>query len=157
MRLTMHAYAITMILLGSALGLHARQEPPAGVPPPAQGGRGGFGRGGPQFDPAAVERGQKEYVTACGFCHGSSATGGQSGPDLIRSVLVLDDENGKQLGEFLKVGRPDKGMPKFDLTDSQMSDIATFLHSRIAAASNRATYLILEILTGDAKAGEAYF
>src|SRR6266542_808168 len=146
MALTKHVCAIAMMLLGTALSLYAEQEP-----------QGGFGRRGPQFDPAAVERGQKEYVTACGFCHGSSATGGQGGPDLIRSVLVLDDENGKQLGEFLKVGRPDKGMPKFNLTDSQMSDIATFLHSRIAAASNRGAYRILDILTGDAKAGEAYF
>src|SRR5213593_4109861 len=105
MRFTRHVYVISMMLLGTALSLCAGQEPPAG---------GGFGRRGPQFDPAAVERGQKEYVTACGFCHGSSATGGQSGPDLIRSVLVLDDENGKQLVEFLKIGRPDKGMPKFD-------------------------------------------
>jgi cytochrome c oxidase cbb3-type subunit III len=112
---------------------------------------------GPRFDQAAVERGQQVYVAQCGFCHGSNATGGQSGPDLIRSVLVIGDENGKQLGEFLKEGRPDKGMPKFDLKDEQVKDIATFLHQRIYAVADRGSYKILNILIGDAKAGEAYF
>jgi mono/diheme cytochrome c family protein len=97
------------------------------------------------------------FVAQCGFCHGSKATGGQSGPDLIRSVLVINDEDGKQLGEFLKAGRPDKGMPKFDLSQEQARDIATFLHQRIAAVIERGDYKILNILVGDAKAGEAFF
>ncbi len=113
--------------------------------------------GGPRFDQAAVDRGQQIFVAQCGFCHGSNATGGQSGPDLIRSVLVMDDENGKELGEFLKAGRPDKGMPKFELSEAQNRDIATFLHQRIVAAANRGSYKILNILVGDAKAGEAFF
>jgi len=132
------------------------KQPTAGNPPATQGGGGG-GRGGPRFDQAAVERGQLLFVAQCGFCHGSNATGGQSGPDLIRSVLVMDDEDGKELGEFLKVGRPDKGMPKFDLSQEQTRDIAAFLHQRITAAANRGGYKILNILVGDAKAGEAFF
>src|SRR5499427_8934039 len=113
--------------------------------------------GGQRFDQAAVERGQKMFVAQCGFCHGSKATGGQSGPDLIRSVLVMGDEDGKQLGEFLKEGRPDKGMPKFEMSQEQNKDIATFLHQRIAAVIDRGAYKILNILVGDAKAGEAFF
>src|SRR5262249_21887214 len=113
--------------------------------------------GGPRFDQGDVERGQQLFVAQCGFCHGSNATGGQSGPDLIRSVLVMDDEDGKQLGEFLKVGRPDKGMPKFELSQEQTKNIATFLHQRITAAVNRDDYKILDILVGDAKAGETFF
>jgi mono/diheme cytochrome c family protein len=104
-----------------------------------------------------VERGQRVFVAQCGFCHGSNATGGQSGPDLIRSPLVMDDENGKELGEFLKAGRPDKGMPKFEMSEDQYRDIAAFLHQRIAAAANRGSYKILNIVVGDAKAGEAFF
>src|SRR5262249_58118155 len=76
---------------------------------------------------------------------------------LIRSVMVMDDEDGKQLGEFLKAGRPEKGMPKFDMSQEQSTAIATFLHQRIAAAANRGGYKILNILVGDAKAGEAFF
>ena len=70
---------------------------------------------------------------------------------------MQNDENGKQLGEFLQVGRPDRGMPKFDLPPAQVSDLAAFLHAAIYLNSNRRLYKILDILVGDAKAGEAYF
>jgi mono/diheme cytochrome c family protein len=111
----------------------------------------------PGFDPAAVERGQQLLTAECGFCHGSNARGGAQGPDLTRSPLVQDDENGKQLGEFLRVGRPDRGMPRFDLTDAQISDLATYLHSTIYLVANRRLYQILDILVGDPKAGAAFF
>ncbi|MBW8868287.1 MAG: cytochrome c, partial [Acidobacteria bacterium] len=74
-----------------------------------------------EFDPAAVDRGQQLLSTQCGFCHGANARGGSSGPDLTRSSLVQTDEGGRQLGQFLRVGRPDRGMPAFDLTDAQMA------------------------------------
>src|SRR3989442_6977532 len=123
----------------------------------AQGQRGGEPQG-PLFDRAAVERGKNTFFVNCGFCHGSNARGGDGGPDLIRSVLVLDDDKGKELGDFLKLGRPDRGMPAFaSLTSVQISDIATFLHSEIYSAANRRNYEIRDILVGDAKAGEALF
>ena len=111
----------------------------------------------PVTDTAAVERGKALLVEQCGFCHGSNARGGSGGPDLTRSVIVQEDEGGKQLGAFLRVGRPDRGMPKFDLPDAQMSDLAAFLHSAIYLNANRRLYKILDILVGDPKAGEAYF
>jgi mono/diheme cytochrome c family protein len=123
----------------------------------AFGQRGGAPQG-PQFDQAAVDRGKATFIANCGFCHGTNARGGDGGADLIRSVLVLDDEEGKEIGEFLKLGRPDKGMQSFpNLTPQQVSDIATFLHREIYMAANRRTYEILDILVGDAKAGETYF
>lgn len=133
-----------------ATALVGAKQPAADNPPAPQGE-------GQRVDQAAVERGQQMFVAQCGFCHGSNATGGQSGPDLIRSVLVMNDEDGKQLGEFLKAGRPDKGMPKFDMSQEQARDIAAFLHQRIVAVINRGDYKILNILVGDAKAGEAFF
>jgi mono/diheme cytochrome c family protein len=111
----------------------------------------------PVTDTAAVERGQKLLVDQCGFCHGANARGGSGGPDLTRSALVQADEGGRQLGEFLAAGRPDKGMPKFDLPPAQVADLASFLHSAIYQNSNRRLYKILDIVVGDAKAGEAYF
>src|SRR6185295_16008659 len=110
-----------------------------------------------QADQAAVERGQQLMTSQCGFCHGSNARGGSSGPDLTRSEIVQTDEEGKQLGEFLKAGRPDKGMPRFDLTEAQNKDLAAFLHNAIYMNSNRRLYKILDVLVGDPKAGEAYF
>jgi len=111
----------------------------------------------PPTDPAAVERGRELLVQQCGFCHGANARGGSGGPDLTRSPIVLEDENGKQLGEFLHEGRVDRGMPKFDLTPAQNIDIAAFLHAAIYQNSNRRLYKILDIVVGDPKAGEAYF
>src|SRR5215471_11687246 len=81
----------------------------------------------------AVQRGEKQFVAACGFCHGANAKGGEGGPDLVRSVLVLDDENGDKIGPVILRGRVDKGMPAFSFTPAEVSDLATFLRSRTQA------------------------
>ncbi|MBV8073269.1 MAG: c-type cytochrome [Acidobacteriaceae bacterium] len=110
-------------------------------------------------DPEAVKRGQALFVSTCGFCHGTNANGGATGPDLVRSVLVLHDQGtGKEIGPVIHNGRPAKGMPAFsNLTDVQIKDIAAFLLGRTQSAANRMDYKILNIVTGDPKAGEAYF
>ena len=146
-----------MKYLGMALVLMAGTALNIGAQAPAGGrGRGGGGRGGPQFDQAAVDRGQKEFVATCSSCHGADARGGTAlrGPDLIRSVVVLDDDNGKQIGDYLAGNHP---MPRFSLSQGQVSDMATFLHRAIAVVVDRGSNQILNILVGDAKAGEAYF
>jgi mono/diheme cytochrome c family protein len=98
-----------------------------------------------------VERGRKIFVPACGFCHGADAHG-KSGPDLVRSTIVLHDEKGSAIGAVVRNGRPDRGMPAFaSFTPEQISDLAAFLHSRTAAASNRFGYKISGLLTGNAK------
>lgn len=111
----------------------------------------------PGYDPAAVERGQKIFQSNCQFCHGGNAKGGEGGPNLLRSVLVLHDKNGDQIGPVIHNGRPDKGMPKFALSDEQIQDISAFLHQKVKDAAERGTYQILNIVTGDPKKGEAYF
>lgn len=111
----------------------------------------------PKYDPASVERGRQTFAATCGFCHGTNAKGGEKGPDLLRSVVVLDDENGKSIGQVVLNGRPDKGMPRFSLTQAQILDIANFLHNSILSAADRDSYKILNIVTGDAHKGQAYF
>ena len=149
-----HFFAGPFSLL-AGFGIHAQQAPAPGTPGT---GSSAFATLDPkQFEPAAVERGRDLLGAQCGFCHGSPARGGSGGPDLTRSVLVHDDENGKQIGEFLRVGRPDRGMPSFQLTNDQVSDLATFLHATVFLAANRRYYQILDILNGDPKAGEAFF
>jgi hypothetical protein len=76
---------------------------------------------------------------------------------LLRSVVVLDDENGDKVGEVVRNGRPAKGMPKFALSQAQILDIANFLHNSVKAASLRGNYQILNIVVGNAQAGQAYF
>ncbi len=162
-----------LFLIASA-GLALAQEPQAPLPnsPPAAKTQGAptpepvratgmaqafFGLAAPP-DPAAVNRGQTIFVSNCGFCHGTNATGGNSGPDLVRSVLVLHDEgSGKQIGPVILNGRPAQGMPKFPFTDAQIKDLAAFFLSRNQAAVNRMDYKILNVVTGNAEAGHSYF
>lgn len=113
--------------------------------------------GAPPVDQAAAERGRKIFVPTCGFCHGNDARG-KSGPDLVRSTLVLHDSKGNLIGPVVHNGRPNQGMPAFpSLTSAQIADISAFLHSRAAAVSNRFSYKIGDIVTGDPKKGEAFF
>lgn len=113
--------------------------------------------GGPHLDQAAVERGRKVFIPTCGFCHGNDAHG-KSGPDLVRSALVLHDKQGDTIGPVIHNGRPDRGMPAFpSLSTDQIADISTFLHSRAADVSNRFAYKIGDLLTGDPRKGAEFF
>jgi cytochrome c oxidase cbb3-type subunit 3 len=111
------------------------------------------------FDPAAVESGRTVFAEKCGGCHRPNGRGGQGfpGPDLIRSVRVLQDVGGQQIGAYLQAGHPDKSKPPIPLTPSTVSNIATFLHREITYAAERTNYQLQYKLTGDAGAGEAYF
>jgi mono/diheme cytochrome c family protein len=116
---------------------------------------------GNSFDAAQVARGEKIFGEKCASCHRANARGGTgkgiAEVDLLRSPMVLDDLGGREIGEFLKFGRPEKNMPKFDVTPEENADMAAFLHRQIVAASERGTYQRLNVLSGDAKAGEAFF
>jgi mono/diheme cytochrome c family protein len=108
-------------------------------------------------DPAAVERGRKVFATYCAGCHGVAAKGGPGAPDLVRSLLVLDDEKGILIAPVIREGRPDKGMPKLNLTEPQISDVVAWLHVQTYAAGHRTTYEFKDVLTGNAEQGKAYF
>jgi mono/diheme cytochrome c family protein len=113
---------------------------------------------GPPPDAAAVQRGKEIFAVNCSFCHGANASGGNTGPSLVQSAIVLRDQgSGEGLGKVVRAGRPSKGMPSFALSDAQTSDIAAFLFSRYQSVANRFTYRLGNLVTGDARAGEAYF
>jgi len=148
-----------LILAPAAIFLIA-QEPTVGGAGVARGGASGASAGaiaGSKEDPAAVERGGKLYVTNCGGCHGATARGGVGAPDLIRSILVLDDEKGILIAPVLRNGRPEQGMPASGLSEAQIADLVAWLHVQTYAAGHRATYAFQDVLTGDPKRGEAYF
>jgi cytochrome c oxidase cbb3-type subunit 3 len=97
------------------------------------------------------------FGPACGFCHGANARGA-SGPNLVRSALVLRDEKGELIVPVIHNGRADKGMPAFaSFSDSQLHDLAEFLHLQVELVANRGTYKVQNAIKGDAKAGEVYF
>jgi cytochrome c oxidase cbb3-type subunit 3 len=141
---------VCLLFLASALFAQA----PA-APAPRPGGNFLISRTVP--DAAAVERGQKIFVGNCGFCHGTTAQGGDTGPDLVRSPLALDDEHGDKIGPVIEQGRPGKGMPAFHLPADEIQDIAAFLRSRQQAAIDRNAYAILDVVTGDREKGREYF
>lgn len=130
---------------------------------PGQGRRGAAGTReflglGRQPDAAAAARGKPLFAANCSFCHGADARGGDTGPDLLRSSVVLHDEKGETIGPIVHNGRTARGMPAFPaLTETQLFDLAEFLHMQVELAANRGTYQVKDIVTGNASAGEAYF
>jgi len=140
-RLTLGGIAGTLLFVLLAAGQAAVQD----APPPQE---------------AQVERGRKQFQQSCGFCHGADATGAR-GPDLVRSTLIAHDVNGDLIGEVVRNGRPDKGMPPLPLTSEQIAEISAFLHARAREAIDSsgvpAAYPVERLLTGSAEKGKAFF
>jgi cytochrome c oxidase cbb3-type subunit 3 len=112
------------------------------------------------YDMASVARGGRIFAVQCASCHGENARGGKKTKtdiDLLRSEIVVMDHAGRELPEFLKFGRPEKNMPKFDLSHDDGADVATWLHYQVSVATLRDEYTKLNVFSGDAKAGEAFF
>jgi cytochrome c oxidase cbb3-type subunit III len=145
-------------------------QPPNPQPPAGQ-GRGG---GGPNFpqqqrppgDPAVIARGRALYGVNCTGCHGADLRGGdQGGPNLLRSEIVLTDEKGEKIGDLIRGGR--RGavgtMPALPLPDADVLAIAEYIHSVMGQAGRqgrppeRETPFELNVLVGDAAAGQVYF
>lgn len=108
-----------------------------------------------------VAAGKTVFQQNCSFCHGANARGA-SGPDLIHSTLVSHDANGDLVGQVVRNGRPDKGMPAFQLSGTQIRAIAAYLHSEAHLASTTyqrgpGEYPLDKLLVGNAAAGKAFF
>jgi len=146
MRILTGVSIIAALALLVSVARYSRAQGPAPAPTPEQ--------------LAAVERGQKQFQQSCGFCHGSDATGAR-GPDLVRSSLVAHDVKGELIGEVIRNGRPDKGMPALSLSSDQIADLAAFLHARAKSALDSAevptAYPAEKLLTGNADRGKAFF
>ena len=109
----------------------------------------------PPADPVAIERGKAVYGVNCQFWHGADTRGGDSGPSLLRSGIVLDDQKGELMAPVVRSGRP--GMPAFTLTDEQIADVAAFVHSFKAFGYDESRNKPPSIVVGDATAGETFF
>ena len=84
-----------------------------------------------------VDQGATLFQQRCAFCHGRDATGGESGPDLTRSKLVAGDVDGEKIGAVVRNGRPEKGMPPFEVADEQVAALAAFIHTQQKQARSR--------------------
>lgn len=145
--------------------------------PPARGGRPAMANRGPGplgagradsqvVDDVAAERGRKDFNDECITCHGLNGRGGndtlpkeQQGPDLVRSLVVLHDRYGNELGPFLKKGHPMRGgRTGASLTEAQITDLSHYLHRTVYYTLRSGPMLkVQNILSGDKAAGAAYF
>jgi cytochrome c oxidase cbb3-type subunit 3 len=173
--------AAAAILLTAVCVRVAAQNPPPPAAPQGQGapGRGGGGGGGRQgqgfpsgqrkaADPAVVERGKTLYGVNCRLCHGADLRGGDmGGVNLMRSQLVLSDQEGELIYPVVHNGRNTPGMspmPPLPMQESDVKAVAAYIHSVAATkvgqggpptAESEAKEL--NIVVGDAAAGKKYF
>src|SRR5262245_5256491 len=178
MKVKIHLAAATCVLLAAIVVRTAAQGGPPPTPPQggaAQGGRqGGGGRGGATFpaqqrppgDPAAIARGKTIYEINCRACHGVDLRGGDiGGPNLLRSQVALNDQDGELIGPVILAGRMNPGMPvmpPLKLEPDDVKAVAAYIHSVAATMRGQGSPpegapVTLDILVGDAKAGQAYF
>jgi cytochrome c oxidase cbb3-type subunit III len=126
----------------------ASQKPPQTVTPQT-------------YPPEQVRAGQARFASQCGFCHGRDAAGGETGPDLTRSTLVAADVRGDKIGPIVRAGRPEKGMPAFDVNDSDLVSIVAFIHDQKntmdTLGGGRRSVDVADLQTGNADAGQKYF
>jgi cytochrome c oxidase cbb3-type subunit 3 len=163
----------------AAAFLQAQPPPPAAPPAqspatPAPAAPQGGGRQGspasvrpPQsvsndlYPAAQVAAGQALFASQCGFCHGRDAMGGETGPDLTRSQVVAEDVRGDKIGPIVHSGRPEKGMPPFAMSDTDLATVVAYVHDQKRKAEsnegNRRTVDVADLQTGNADKGQQFF
>jgi len=113
------------------------------------------------FTKEQAENGGTLFLQNCAFCHGKDTSGGESGPDLTRSKLVMGDKNGEAIGQVVRTGRQEKGMPRFNLSDAEIVNLVAFIHAQQDAAmsqsGNRKGVDEADLKTGNVDAGKRYF
>ncbi|HEX5110544.1 MAG TPA: c-type cytochrome [Vicinamibacterales bacterium] len=177
MRRTLSLAAAACLVLGSLAVFVSAQEPQGGRGAGARGGGAGGRQGGnpnatfpaqqrPPGDPALIARGNGLYGVNCRACHGVDLRGGDiGGPNLLRSQLALNDQEGELIGPVITGGRQTPGMPPMPplpLPPDDLKAIAAYIHSVQATMQGQGSppagaRAELNILVGDAAAGQAYF
>lgn len=163
--------AAAALLVSSIYSVAGAQGPPA--QPPAGGApQGGRGRGTfpntqrALADPAVIQRGNTLFGINCRLCHGADLRGGDlGGVNLLRSALVLSDQNGELIYPVVHEGRNRPGMPPMPplpLPEDDVKAIAAYIHSVAATMANQGgpppgPPVELNIVVGDAAAGQKYF
>jgi cytochrome c oxidase cbb3-type subunit III len=180
MRQAWIAAAVTGLLWTAVQGSapEGAQDPPAGTAQqgrgaqPAPGRQGGGQRANfPQQqrtpgDPAVIARGRALFGVQCTACHGADLRGGdQGGPNLLRSQIILTDQHGENMLPVIRDGRQGSvgTMPAFRLPEADILAIAEYIHSVMGQAGRQGrppgweTPIELNVLVGDATAGQQYF
>jgi cytochrome c oxidase cbb3-type subunit III len=164
------ASGVAVLLLAcGASGQVFSQAPPAPPAPVGIFGQATFpGKQRSPGDPAVIARGQALFDINCKACHGGDLRGGDlGGPNLLRSQLVLGDQNGEAIIPVVQKGRPPAQgggppMPAFPLAQTDIEALAEYIHSVVSKKANQGgpppePPKPLNILVGDPQRGQTYF
>jgi cytochrome c oxidase cbb3-type subunit 3 len=153
------------------LAVAVHLAPQAATAQPQGRGQGAGGRATfpaqqrPPGDPTLIARGNGLYGVHCRACHGVDLRGGdQGGPNLLRSNVVLNDKAGELIVPVVLKGQQGTAgiMPPIRISDDDARAIAEYMHSVTATMRGQGNpppgpAAILNVLVGNATAGEAYF
>jgi mono/diheme cytochrome c family protein len=107
------------------------------------------------------EAGGVLFKQNCAFCHGRDTMGGESGPDLTQSKIVLADVNGDKISAVVREGRPAKKMPAFNFSAPELESLAAFIHAQVDLAKankgGRRGVDVSDLQTGNVDEGKKYF
>ena len=137
-----------------------QQPAQAGAPAPGGARRGGFTQFTRELaSQDVIVRGKSLYEATCASCHVSDLRGGPKGTNLLRSGAALTDQHGELVGAAVA-----KHTPAINLVAADTVAIAEYLHSVHATMGGQGsppgrnpTGVVLNVLVGDAKTGEATF
>jgi len=152
----------TIFVLGASLLIAAQRGQAPGAPAQSQASQRPPQTVTPQtYSLEQIQAGQTRFSSQCGFCHGRDAAGGETGPDLTRSVLVSQDVRGDKILPVIRTGRTEKGMPAFDLSEADLNAIVAYVHDQKTKAESlgggRRSVEVVDLQTGNADAGRQYF
>src|SRR5205814_33434 len=123
-----------IVIIACAATMCAPRSRAQALPRPAQATRAGRAANRapdylvrPPAPPEQAAHGQQVFQSNCGFCHGSDARGGETGPNLVRAQLVLTDQHGELITPIVQNGIPAQGMPKFALGAADIEAISAFV------------------------------
>lgn len=160
----MSSLATSSLLLGQTAGTPPQTTNPAVQTPsvPRQAAKATTAAPNTEtYPPELVKNGQAIFGQNCGFCHGKDAGGGESGPDLTRSQLVSQDVKGNKIADVVRNGRPEKGMPRFNLPEMDMAAVVAFIHDEKTKGESqkggRRGVDVADLQTGNLEEGRKYF
>jgi cytochrome c oxidase cbb3-type subunit 3 len=155
--------AAAFLGLTIVVGVAAQDAPPPAPAPPAGGPGQGRGRAlatfpaqqRPPGDPAVVARGKTLYEMSCQACHGADLRGA-TGPNLLRSQIVLSDLSGELIEPVVHGSLPT--MKAVDMTAADIKTLAVYMHDIVRTARGQGAppgpgVPVANIVVGDAPAG----
>ena len=96
-----------------------------------------------------VEAGRKQFAALCAGCHGADGGGGEYGPNIV-DMRRFGQRSERDVGEVIRDGIEDAGMPAFPLPKKDIDDLVAYVNALRAPAADHPA-------AGDAAAGERYF